>query len=82
MSDPLTLTFFVITENTAGNFAKNSERATQLVETKSPQNPSRKVVCPVYTKSYLDLKNVTFDFGKVDWNLCTHVVIVAESEEG
>lgn len=61
--------------------------AAQPAKTDPPQSTSlsrgyTKVVCVVYEKSQLDQHNITFDFGKVDLNLCTHVVSVAASDEG
>lgn len=61
--------------------------AAQPAETEPPQSTAlsrgyTKVLCVVFGKSYLDQNNVTFDVGKVDWNLCTHVVSVAVSDEG
>ena len=56
------------------------------VETEPIQYPisldDKKIVCPVYTKSHPNFKKSLFKFEKVDWSLCTHVVSVAESEEG
>lgn len=41
-----------------------------------------KIVCQVYTQSDLDARNIKFDYKKVDWNLCTHVISVDEAGGG
>lgn len=55
-----------------------------VTKTPKPVTPSddRKVVCPIHTKTDLNLMRIAFDIDKVNWNWCTHVVTVSEVDKG
>ena len=41
-----------------------------------------KVVCPVLMRSDMEARNMSFEFEKVNWNLCTHVICVNKDGTG
>lgn len=46
------------------------------------EEQNTKVVCPVIMPSQMEARNMSFDFEKVNWKLCTHVIGVDEAGTG
>lgn len=59
---------------------KRSKRPEQALEAVLDKN--KKVVCQVYPPSYMAANKINLDIGKVDWNLCTHLVSIDTTGEG
>lgn len=54
-----------------------------LIQKSTSQLRNVKVICPVWTPTDLFARNSKFNFDKVNWHLCTHVVIIStDSSDG